>query len=533
MPTAYESDGFENLPARYRRVPKAEILRPLLRGQCQHPFPATPQIQSSLSGAAKDLKRYNDELYHPQALNEKQLVERNLPGYKAAPAAIFKLPEELLDHIFSFVCDENYIGGRTDTCIPAATLGQVCSFWRTQVEFSPRLWSTIVIEPHPIRDDRPTDPWRPLEHLLSQSGSHPLSVVIRLHPEHLSFHEWDFDPLECVRMLVCHCHRWLNVKLDINSGLNWALRPTLEPTRGHLPLLEHLVIDTVVTEKSDLIDVFQNAPKLRTVTLYIESDPSLIVLPWNQLQSLTLWGAILYEPVFLCSQLKALTVEGFNKTIVPKEDLADTELSETEAFSVALTTLSCLDFISKLTLPRLTSLSLSSYEKDKEVKLVSGVGVITSLLCRSSCTLTSLNWSCLQVEPGLFLSFLEGLPTLQTLSIGEHKCEIWDRLISDGLFRKLHIQLPSPSESVDTFLPYLQSLSLSVKWLSGFPAQLFVDTIKSRWLPEIDSRVECLAAVRLEMPTCFLDDSQVDSLQDLADAGLKIVVTTKSSVIVC
>ncbi|KAF9256303.1 hypothetical protein L218DRAFT_881930, partial [Marasmius fiardii PR-910] len=65
--------------------------------------------------------------------------------YRSLLSPIYRMPTEILTHIFSFCCDENVISPGYGP--PAVmTLSAVCESWREVALTTPRLWSCMSIK---------------------------------------------------------------------------------------------------------------------------------------------------------------------------------------------------------------------------------------------------------------------------------------------------------------------------------------------------------------------------------------------------
>ena len=508
-----DSDSLNQCPAETLTAER-DVLYSLLRGQFQCPSPNNEEIKSSISKTETDIRWCNEEIQRLQAQiivleNKRRLLERNAAGYKSLLAPIRKLPPELLHQIFLFVCNDNYMGLGCFR-FPAATLVQVCLSWNNVASSSPRLWSIITLLIPKASPEIETV----LRYLLKKSGSAPLDVKI------MSFHSFQSD-LQWLDMLVRQSCRWMRLDLSLDRTLFDDVYNALRPIQGNLPLLEYLKFDGG-PRSEEVLDIFQDAPRLRSVSLGYVSNPDAILLPWEQLQSLVLSSSRnRYAPLRrLSSKMKTITFVSRSEYELDPERSLQVVL---DAEALSLDTYDQWDIIANLTLPKLTSLCLLSVGMETSIPQLS---LIQSLISRSSCTLTSLRWSSLPIPLEPFLSFLSTVPSLTSLSLSDESTK--DPFIVQGLIDKFRIR----SSSIDIFLPNLQTLSLSSK--NGEPCfsdASFVDAVTSRWLLN-GGIVQCLRSVRLETPTRrFTTD--IIPLQQLAQAGMKIVVKDKAGIVLC
>ena len=494
-----------------------DVLYSLLRGQFQCSFPTNEEIKSSISKTETDLRWCNEEIQCLQAQiivlqNKRRLLERHTVGYKSLLAPIRKLPPELLHQIFLFVCDDNYIGPGDCFRIPAATLVQVCPSWNNVASSSPRLWSIIALLIYKVSPDTKTA----IKHLLEKSGSAPLDVKITSIYNHHSDLQW-------LDMLVRQSYSWLRLDLSLNHTRSIDVFPALRPIQGNLPLLEYLELSGH-PQSGVFLDIFQNAPRLRSVSLGYESNPDAIILPWEQLQSLVLSRSKnRYAPLLrLSSNLKTITIDGHSEDELDPERSCQVVL-DAEALSLGLETSDQWNIITNLTLPKLTSFCLLSTCMPVSTPQLS---LIQSLISRSSCRLTSLRWSSLPIPLEPFLAFLSTVPSLTSLSLSDQSTTA--PLIVQDLIDKLQICSPS----IDICLPNLQTLSLSSDTGGSYVSDAsFADAVTSRWLSN-GGIVQCLCSVRLETPKRRFT-ANIIPLQQLVQAGMKIVVKDKAGIVLC
>ena len=318
-------------------------------------------------------------------------------------------------------------------------------------------------------------------------------------------------------MLASHSNRWLsayfrfNVRFDVDNEVMEKIYLTLDPIKGNLPILRHLVFNIDCSPSQTYparLEVFQDAPNLRSFGLSM--DTSRIRLPWRQLKHLGcevgFWSNWQNEGWYC-------------------------HLLAVESFSLALGSFEDIDLLAKFTFPRLTSLTLSTSDDayrylDINTQLTTLVQV-ASFVSRSSCTLTSFEWINLPVEIAAFMSFLKTIPSLVNLSIKEGGSDDSDDLITDVFFETLRVS--SSTTGNDPFLPHLRNLTLFIE-AGNFTAQSFVGgAIKSRWLPDGDRvDVKCLRTVRLDstitLEYYFRFWSNRAALRSLVQAGMKIVI---------
>ncbi|KAF5344341.1 hypothetical protein D9758_013268 [Tetrapyrgos nigripes] len=251
-----------------------------------------------------------------------------IQGYKSLEAPIRRLPPEILQDIFSFVCssegnillvksdeeEEDEIDEEFFTRIPPLRLSHVCSAWRDLTLSTSRLWSTIEV----ILDDWNTPSI--FELLLQNSHSAPLILTLRM--DH-GVRWWSkSDPgMKALKCFTSHCSRWHHVTLQLHSSV--YRHPDFYHIQGNLPTLETLCILTLGRVQiphmprepdPDISDLFLDAPRLQDFSTNL-SDLRLIRLPGQQLTKISLTGLshhtaeILSRCLFFCPNLEMLDLE--------------------------------------------------------------------------------------------------------------------------------------------------------------------------------------------------------------------------------
>lgn len=143
---------------------------------------------------------------------------------------------------------------------------------------NPSLWSSIYI--HILNEYSSPTLGLILEMLLARSGESALSIHISERWAEL--HDSD------LALLTEHSHRWKDVSFrpsvicpaeTVISKMMFIQRP--------LPILESLVLTSYTPAETLVFDAFQAAPNLHTFNSAF-GNPASVILPWSQLQYLTL-----------------------------------------------------------------------------------------------------------------------------------------------------------------------------------------------------------------------------------------------------
>ncbi|KAJ7186482.1 hypothetical protein C8R46DRAFT_1341889 [Mycena filopes] len=139
-------------------------------------------------------------------------------------------------------------------------LCRICRRWREIALSTPQLWSAIAI----AVGRNPTAHLELLETWLARSGNCPLSFRLSdaaKRPHHL-------------QTALLHLHRWQYIVLDLPFE-------QLVLVQGEMPLLREV---TLTPPGGSLpLELFQRAPRLKSVVLSSHLHAVLLVLPWAQL----------------------------------------------------------------------------------------------------------------------------------------------------------------------------------------------------------------------------------------------------------
>lgn len=494
-------------------------LKALLR-ENHHPYTsASNLVPELLSVTERDVIRCADEIKRLRSTiialeNQHGMLERQVAGYKSLLSPIRKLPPEILRHIFCCFCDMKWLGDKTDG-VAGVTLGSVCAHWRSIVLSTKEVWSKIWISTS--AESRQLLPL--LEIQLSRSGNAPLTIEVNQcnNDDHSS---------EIMQLLARHCYRWYNVSLLLDYP-----PVALDNIKENLPILESLRLNKGYASDSPLL-LFETAPQLYSVTLLYH--PRQFQLRWDQIHTLSLqWCALndILETLSRCPNLLRLSMSiNSNMNSDQMNDLVEVT-SQLEHFSIDATRqLNGLpDFenlLNNATFPKVTPFSVST---DLELRAGNLPESFTSFISRSSCTITTLSWENITMSPNSWVSFLESLPSLTSLTVSELLLLAGESLISNIFLRTLR---PHTISSLNAFLPKLETLSLSIS-RPTFTVEAFMNAVKSRWLPHGNDDVACLKNVQLYISQDKCDSRIIDMLDCFAVSGMTVVLKDNSGVVLC
>jgi hypothetical protein len=178
------------------------------------------------------------------------------------------LPPELLSHIFSFcLLPEPFTRPKHNNAPWVLCL--VCSYWRSIAVSTPRLWSSLSTYGLPN-----TRLARELVKIwLSRTGGTPLSI----HFTDASQHD------ELIELILSYSSLWRKVECNLTFASLIRLHGV---SREGFPWLESFTLISSaanITASDESLDIFRNAPRLRSVQLLLDLDPRVLKLPFAQL----------------------------------------------------------------------------------------------------------------------------------------------------------------------------------------------------------------------------------------------------------
>ena len=239
-------------------------------------------VHDTISFARADILQLDGEIHRLQALLDELIRKRDaLQTYTylhvALVTPIGRLPPEILSEIFLHCKNE----GLTKLQLNKAplVLGSVCNRWRTIALSTPQLWASfaLTIRSAYLKSDVVlATTW------LARAGTCPLTIRLACRGYARGSTRGFMQPLMDVFLL--HCERWY----DIHLSLPIRMLGFLVPAKNRLPSLQKLYLDG---ELASTLDIFQFAPQLRWFQLALKAStiaPSMIKVPWNQIEDLDL-----------------------------------------------------------------------------------------------------------------------------------------------------------------------------------------------------------------------------------------------------
>ncbi|KAJ8095160.1 hypothetical protein PM082_010382 [Marasmius tenuissimus] len=470
--------------------------------------------------------------------NRKKGLKNTVERYRSLMSPIRRLPAELLAHIFSFACTQNFINIKNRP--PAVDLSIVCGQWRDVALSTAGLWSSL--NPYfPGWQGRFPALRRVVLTFMERSGVHPLSL-------HLDFScigsDTETEISSILDILARSRGPWRDVTLVDPEVTSTYLDALLRST-SLSALQEVTIIDSHrSTHHPRLLNLFKHGTSLCTfaiLTSRLSNDDSRrFDLPWNQIR--TLWISTQRpSPVLsflaMFPRLETLTVSSIpddgshpNYTSHTVKSLTLTGIHDhPEAIEVML---------EHLTFPNLTTLEIEGHQRTDGANTMSWGKSFADFLVRSGCSLTSLRLHDLPLRDRQVIEMLELTPTLTTLEIRERWFGIGPH---NDLFTRMFLQhfvVAHQSEALHSgriFLPRLNTVVFKVVQREGLVEQDFFDLVMSRWIPDPDRAkeigVECLRSIQITMtrgsPPTSSARCGLSSLECFRDAGLWVDIAHK------
>jgi hypothetical protein len=276
---------------------------------------------------------------------EREALHDQLDAYRYP---VLTLPNEITSEIFSHFLPAYPQLPPLIGRLSAFTLGHICGKWREIALSTPSLWRSIIIDV----DEEMPDAIRLhlLKLWLQRSGLQPISFA-------LTYVAADTTLSPIIETVAQHIHRCEEMDLHLSMADLVALQSP------DMPLLHTLTLNS---HQSSRLRLFDQVPKLTTITLGVDFSPFRIILPWSQITTLRgvyLLGGELAEILRLavnlvhCSARLQQFVDQNLPVVAPHlhlQDLILTPYRLSDDYNMA--TIAVFD---KLTLPALRRLRVS------------------------------------------------------------------------------------------------------------------------------------------------------------------------------
>ncbi|KAE9403760.1 hypothetical protein BT96DRAFT_917328 [Gymnopus androsaceus JB14] len=476
---------------------------------------------------------------HPKAQTDGALsdVDRDIEDCKAernirracafSISPIRTLPNEILLRIFDFSCDMNELTSKTVITMPALSIAMVCSRWRSLSRAEPALWSRVCLKIQSMSPNLPN--FHILDLFLETSKQSPLTIEMTgrrirdLGPRHLTV----------CSTLVAHAHLWKQLTVLHQEVYN------------HFPLLEALLLVAFFMHSPDILDRFQNASRLRSLSfagfVFPLANLSQSRFVWNQLTLLKLstHSAGMKTLLEMCGGLAELQLceynllEGFYEKCTPPATtpalktlsltLRQTPQPESESLAeVVFTSMTC---------PALTSLLIGA---QTDYKRLWPEGSLNDFISRSSFHLTTLSIKCIPLSESHLIDLLCRLPSLLDLTIEASGASDVKNPITPFLIRSLHALPPMNCAAPSSVLvPKLQKLDLSITGPisdgeEGEGEEIddkdLIDMGYGQSTTDYETGTACLRSVFLRFKNRVINEETYMPIRYLEKAGLNVVL---------
>ncbi|KAJ6456075.1 hypothetical protein C8R45DRAFT_1186917 [Mycena sanguinolenta] len=207
-----------------------------------------------------------------QLLKDKDELEDQISNHERGFSLIRRMPTEILSHIFVHTL-------RPQQPTPWI-ISWVCALWRTIIISQPCFWTTIrhddEIFHHGYSGNEVELMW---ETQLRRSGNRPLNVEFFAD-------KWQglLPSEERLLQVICkHAGRWETVSFRGPEELYGHLHGFIQ---DQLANLHKLTIEIPLEDEDAPLDMFHDAPQLRTVSVNRDSwnHPIALMLPWSRIQ---------------------------------------------------------------------------------------------------------------------------------------------------------------------------------------------------------------------------------------------------------
>ncbi|PBK84624.1 hypothetical protein ARMGADRAFT_1067215 [Armillaria gallica] len=234
-----------------------------------------------LHGVEADISAQDDTIQHLEAALKRAQDERNrlqdIFNSHASLRSSFRIfPPEVLTEIFQWAIDVGEPPRLRGLIGDLSRIGAVCRLWRATVLSSPSLWASFSLSCVRNEGLMPL-----LQTVLDRSREASLSVAWQ--PMYDLSEEEERGLLGRV---LSTCQRWKHAQIELVEDH----KDIYAQIRGRIPELERLELSgedtTDVLGHGPSFDVFEVAPKLRTLALSYGVFPVQLTLPWTQITSL-------------------------------------------------------------------------------------------------------------------------------------------------------------------------------------------------------------------------------------------------------
>ncbi|KAF5341420.1 hypothetical protein D9758_012301 [Tetrapyrgos nigripes] len=248
------------------------------------------KIQMLIDEVESELTQYTREIERLGKLTlklsrQRAELERYQREHLTLLSPVRRLPPETLTGIFEYYCELPISIQRDTIMAPAVNLSHVCSFWRELALSLPTLWSSLRVDVG-TGSDITFGRAQLLQHILVHSGSHPLTMDLKIQTR------WSrVNPL-FMHALVQHSHRWETLSYNPNSQFDFTT-PSEAPGGLILSHLKSLTLQYGNCTESQFGQMFKEAKALKHLCLEdvffdTESDfsaPFVTLVPCGQLTS--------------------------------------------------------------------------------------------------------------------------------------------------------------------------------------------------------------------------------------------------------
>lgn len=363
--------------------------------------------QTEMYHCQSELRRLRDLTGTLEA--QEKLLKAHMAGIRSIMSPIQKLPQEILDEIFKYICcsgdtNPNWIS-RDEKHLPTITISRVCIRWYNLVMSTPALWSSFGTQ-----DFGSSSTSSLFDRFLERSRFHPIDFTI-------SDDYRSKANLDVVSSLTKseNSRRWRHVRIDAHES-GKILEPLIE-SRGSLPVLKSL---SLTFSSNSTLSFPVDFPKLQSLALNML--PLDLEYPRPSITSLSLMSLTVEETsqlISYCPNIQVLTV---GQPVSDPMGLISNVRCNAMKFGIDFAFAGHLapsQYFDNMTFPELIHLELWDTQWKRQGRRFYQILSLRSMLERSNSQLTHLTIHFMQFTPEDLLRLFICVPLVTTLEVEE------------------------------------------------------------------------------------------------------------------
>ncbi|KAE9411378.1 hypothetical protein BT96DRAFT_1011204, partial [Gymnopus androsaceus JB14] len=402
------------------------------RGRPSMDHPELSKARQVILDGEKDLKRYADEIRRFRSeillLEQKSTqLEECLGHYSSLVAPIWMIPDDVLILIFEYLCVEHANLQKIQGDAPSVLqLSAVCSHWRSVLQFSPSLWTDIVVSFN--AEGMPQ--LETVQLFLERSKEKLLTLDIDIEHGDDAMRLQEIIGCPAFLAIASQAHRWASLELRVHRPEDLCiLRAPIIASCPELQTLELVQLCGDEQAQTAILD-FVPMPKLTDfLGEYFDPFHPTHNLPWHQLTRLVIDATYdIPRLVELCENLLDLSVRMDSCDWDFDDMVYQPMLTAHQNVQYLTLLLSSSDqedpvpierLLEALSLPQLTRLEIINYtaHMDEPTVFNCSSGMLNSFINKCSCTLDRIAFYHISISDIDLTTFLRNTPSLTSISI--------------------------------------------------------------------------------------------------------------------